>query len=1646
MKWYSFTFSFVVFLLIISRIGYSQSPGSKIDFTSSHIEACAPAVITFNSQNVSSSSTVDWVVSGDTFTSRKQLRKLFIKKGNYDITMIVHKSNGKVSKKTKSNFTKIGEKPDQIKVNPSNNHLCHGPETVSFKGSGNNVQKWNWVVENKRLSDTTNQISHPFESVGYKDVTVKAISELGCKSVKSFDSIILIKNPIKPSFKTDHPNGFSTHEVDFKAQNKGSRVDQYNWQFPGANKSKAVSANPSKKKYQNSGIYDVALQLTTKRGCQYLNKKVDHIKVRDSTNLDFKVTSKRVCPGEKFQLTNKTRPQNSGTFKWKIEGPQTKIVKDKRKVITSLGKPGDYDVSLIQELNGVQQVHKKKNVLQVKNVEADFTTSTRCHCSVPTKVSFTNQSQSPNYGNTTYQWTFFDKDGQKVIRKSNRKNPKVTYYQYGKYDVRLITKHDNGCVDTSYKNNFVKLQPLQDQIQLDLQTYAVNIPLTIDFPEDSFCSKDSLHTQWAIYDRGGNLIKFSNQRNPTVTFKDSGTYELKLSVSTKSGCQSKSSSNTAKGKIKTFKPKPAIKDSSNQKAKGPSRIICKGDSITLEENTFPKVLNYKHKWTIRHSKDSTQTYEGWGKTITKEIDTAGLYDVFYQVFVDSLHSFDTLYKGFIGVRGADIDFSEEIQEYCVPSYKSKVSSQLSADYTYPSNVTRQYQWETSANKGINLKNSNQKQLDIRLQQAGIYDLSLKVTGSQGCVDKLKKPSFIKGGLDADFDLPSNACYDESSSVPNKSFKGGRQVIYNWKSLDKQLALENGKKSKDQKVKFQDSGLFKLRLTMEDQYGCQDTQEQKVNVERVFVDFVAGDTLFHCAPSVADFQVTSSKNVEQYHWDFGDGTKQKTTKTNISHAYNKNTGGRNSGYDVKITGESQKGCRETVKKSKYITVIGPVPDFEISKRKGCEKLDATFKKTGKHYIQSYMDYGDKSNVDSSGTFRHTYSWQGNNGQVSTYTPIMVAKDSLGCYAMKKAKSPVKVFKRPDAKFVMDTINGCEPLNVQFKDRTALPVQTEWDFDGDGKVESKNGQPTHTFKEGKHDIALKVKTKYGCRDTNVKPEALKVLETPSVDFISSDSVICPDESITFEEDIQGDVPINEIQWEVENEKGLDTLKSQQTVRVNYSESGNYDVKLTAINDKGCKGSIKKPDYVTSLDKIKENPSIKYVTSKASAKRKIAWKASQTKAHASYRLIRDGGFSNLNKKDEAIITDRTERTYTHPVNNKKASKHYKLYFKGKCGFNSDTSDQHKIPQLKVSSDSIFTNDLTWKPYKGWEVVSGYKILRRVEGENWQKIATVSGDKRQYRDRGLCRKNYCYRVVAMDQNKRYESYSNTACETPKYRDPFVGDNLTRATVKNGNVKVEWKQPEKWQPNEYKIARKLKGENTWEMRYKTIEGNSFIDKKANVKQNSYQYRVRAGDHCGNLSNFSNKGTAIHLKAIAAENSVQLKWDSYSKWNTGVGSYKIQVNTENKGFKTIGEVSGNKTKYTDKEINPDVDSAYEYRVLAFNDKGTIHSKSSKAWAVMPSEVYLPNAFSPNGDGLNEEFGIVGNSIGNFKNDDIKEYKLTIYNKWGQRIFKSNKVDQGWDGTDETGAKAPVGNYVYKIKAYGLDGKAYFLDGSVQLVR
>src|SRR5205085_9787838 len=89
------------------------------------------------------------------------------------------------------------------------------------------------------------------------------------------------------------------------------------------------------------------------------------------------------------------------------------------------------------------------------------------------------------------------------------------------------------------------------------------------------------------------------------------------------------------------------------------------------------------------------------------------------------------------------------------------------------------------------------------------------------------------------------------------------------------------------------------------------------------------------------------------------------------------------------------------------------------------------------------------------------------------------------------------------------------------------------------------------------------------------------------------------------------------------------------------------------------------------------------------------------------------------------------------------------------------------------------------------------------------------------------------------------------------------------------------------------------------------------------------------------------------------------------------------------------------------------------------------------DVFVPNVFSPNGDGKNDQLFVYGNYI--------DKLEMHIFNQWGQEIAMLNSKMQGWDGKYK-GSPQPVGVYMYVLKADLSDGRKVNLKGSITLLR
>jgi len=138
--------------------------------------------------------------------------------------------------------------------------------------------------------------------------------------------------------------------------------------------------------------------------------------------------------------------------------------------------------------------------------------------------------------------------------------------------------------------------------------------------------------------------------------------------------------------------------------------------------------------------------------------------------------------------------------------------------------------------------------------------------------------------------------------------------------------------------------------------------------------------------------------------------------------------------------------------------------------------------------------------------------------------------------------------------------------------------------------------------------------------------------------------------------------------------------------------------------------------------------------------------------------------------------------------------------------------------------------------------------------------------------------------------------------------------------------------------------------------------------------------------------------------------------------------------------------YKDKKLiinRTDKDNQYTFTEMGtYNVKLTVSDATcsfsdSLTVIVTESEIFVPNVFTPNGDGFNDEFRVAYKSLLTFQ--------CWVYNRWGRKVYYWTDPTKGWDGTIN-GKKATPGPYFYIIKATGSDKKVYKLKGDINLLR
>lgn len=118
---------------------------------------------------------------------------------------------------------------------------------------------------------------------------------------------------------------------------------------------------------------------------------------------------------------------------------------------------------------------------------------------------------------------------------------------------------------------------------------------------------------------------------------------------------------------------------------------------------------------------------------------------------------------------------------------------------------------------------------------------------------------------------------------------------------------------------------------------------------------------------------------------------------------------------------------------------------------------------------------------------------------------------------------------------------------------------------------------------------------------------------------------------------------------------------------------------------------------------------------------------------------------------------------------------------------------------------------------------------------------------------------------------------------------------------------------------------------------------------------------------------------------------------------------------------------------------YNVELTITNELGK-SSTTTKAITILSKSSIskIPNIFTPNNDNINDFFIV--------KYENIESFNLYIYSKKGELVYETDDIDRGWNGNTQYEEEAKAGDYIYIIKANGIDGKTFEEKGVIKLAR
>ncbi len=303
------------------------------------------------------------------------------------------------------------------------------------------------------------------------------------------------------------------------------------------------------------------------------------------------------------------------------------------------------------------------------------------------------------------------------------------------------------------------------------------------------------------------------------------------------------------------------------------------------------------------------------------------------------------------------------------------------------------------------------------------------------------------------------------------------------------------------------------------------------------------------------------------------------------------------------------------------------------------------------------------------------------------------------------------------------------------------------------------------------------------------------------------------------------------------------------------------------------------------------------------------------------------------------------------------------------------------------------------------------------------------------VCNKDYSYQVQQLYQQGKSLSMSSTITASNTQSLPIINGNPS-STFSGDSVIVTWDKPNDGEIpfDQYVVQRKV-GNRDWSDWMNTTELVA-VDKDIRLNQ-APSYRVSYSDDCENESTPSIATTPV---VLAESNNrgkiITYEWNRYEEWQNGIQGYTLEQLDESGNILEEFEVLSGRSKSIDFSNQDPTDKYLRIKATSL-DSPPVYSYSNVITTKIETVLYFPTAFTPDEDGVNDTFVHQGPAIA--------DYKLDIYNRWGNQIYSTTDKNYGWDGTDRTG-DSPQGTYLYKVYFTDLEGRSHYQNGVLTLFR